>query len=189
MSRELSSGWSIPLAVTDVPHQGLDVTLAADEGVRKRLAELNNLANLSFVEAKLKVARRGREGLHVTGELRARATQSCVVTLEPFETEIVEPIDVEFAPEAPAPRSAEPGRRTGARAPEPLDESEGMEDLDAPDPIIDGKIDLGALATEFLTLGLDPYPRKPGVAFDEPEAPADRETPFSKLARLKTRLP
>ena len=28
------------------------------------------------------------------------------------------------------------------------------------------QIDLGALAAEFLALGLDPYPRKPGVAFD-----------------------
>ena len=34
---------------------------------------------------------------------------------------------------------------------------------DAPDPIVDGKIDLGALAAEFMILGLDPYPRKPGV--------------------------
>ncbi len=37
---------------------------------------------------------------------------------------------------------------------------------DPPDPIIDGKIDLGALAAEFFALGLDPYPRKPGVAVD-----------------------
>ena len=42
---------------------------------------------------------------------------------------------------------------------------------DAPDPIVDGKIDLGALAAEFLALGLDPYPRKPGVAFAPPRRP------------------
>ena len=31
---------------------------------------------------------------------------------------------------------------------------------DAPDPIVDGKVDLGALAAEFIALALDPYPRK-----------------------------
>lgn len=60
---------------------------------------------------------------------------------------------------------------------------------DPPDPITDGKIDLGTLASEFLTLGLDPYPRKPGVSFEPPgglgvDAAAD-ESPFSILRKLK----
>ena len=49
-------------------------------------------------------------------------------------------------------------------------------------------VDLGAIATEFLLLGIDPYPRKPGVVF---EALADDEydtaQPFSALAALKKR--
>jgi len=36
---------------------------------------------------------------------------------------------------------------------------------DPPDPIINGQIDLGALAAEFLVLNLDLYPRKPGATF------------------------
>ena len=41
--------------------------------------------------------------------------------------------------------------------------------------MIDGKIDLGALAAEFFALGLDPYPRKPGAEFvAPPEAAAPR---------------
>ena len=43
-----------------------------------------------------------------------------------------------------------------------------LADEDDPDPVIDGKIDLGALAAEFFALGLDPYPRKPGVEFVAP---------------------
>ncbi len=39
------------------------------------------------------------------------------------------------------------------------------EQPDPPDPIVNGRIDLGQLAAEFLALGLDPYPRKPGVEF------------------------
>ena len=40
----------------------------------------------------------------------------------------------------------------------------------SPIRVIDGKIDLGALAAEFFALGLDPYPRKPGAIFDEERA-------------------
>ena len=38
-----------------------------------------------------------------------------------------------------------------------------------PEPLIGGVVDLGALATEFLILGLDPYPRKPGAVFEPPQ--------------------
>ena len=43
-----------------------------------------------------------------------------------------------------------------------------LADEDDPDPVIDGKIDLGALTAEFFALGLDPYPRKPGAEFVAP---------------------
>ena len=55
-----------------------------------------------------------------------------------------------------------------------------------PEPLIDGRVDLGAIATEFLMLGIDPYPRKPDAAF-EPPAAADDDTahPFAALAALR----
>ena len=37
---------------------------------------------------------------------------------------------------------------------------------DAPEPLVGHVIDLGAIATGFLNLGLDPYPRRPDVVFD-----------------------
>ena len=57
-----------------------------------------------------------------------------------------------------------------------------MTDESDTDPIVDGKIDLGALAAEFFALGLDPYPRKPGVSFESPEEPEATVSPFSALA-------
>ena len=36
---------------------------------------------------------------------------------------------------------------------------------DAPEPLVGGVVDLGVVATEFLALGIDPYPRKSGVEF------------------------
>jgi hypothetical protein len=67
-----------------------------------------------------------------------------------------------------------------------------FEGEDLPDPIVAGRIDLGALVAEFLALGLDPYPRKPGVEFAEPQGAAHEpvgESPFAKLRGLKDILP
>lgn len=181
--------WSAPLVVMEVPPQGADIVLEADAAVREELARLNGLTALSSATAKLHATRRGREGLHVTGEVRARATQICVVSLEPFESEIVEPVDVEFEPSR-TPKPARAEERTSRRRREarpPLEEDEeDMDDLNAPDEIVDGKVDLGALASEFLTLGIDPYPRKPGVAFEEPKEKSASVSPFARLAERKS---
>ena len=47
------------------------------------------------------------------------------------------------------------------------------------------RIDLGALATEFLLIGIDPYPRKPDATFQAPEVEDDSTRPFAALAALK----
>ena len=57
-----------------------------------------------------------------------------------------------------------------------------------PDAIVDGKIDLGALAAEFLALGLDPYPRKPGASFESSELDLGSESigsPFDILKKMQ----
>jgi len=78
-----------------------------------------------------------------------------------------------FVPNAAFPESAP--RAVSAAA---LDEE--------PEPLVDGRIDLGAIATEFLVLGIDPHPRKRGVAFELPVVEADPDVhPFAALAALK----
>ena len=62
---------------------------------------------------------------------------------------------------------------------------QALETDDPPEAIRDGVIDLGAVATEFLLLGLDPYPRKPGAVFDAPPAGDPKSHPFAALAALK----
>ena len=88
--------------------------------------------------------------------------------------EIDEAVDVEFVP---APEVA--GARTDS-------EVVLTQSADEREPLVDGTVDLGALATEFLILGVDPYPRKAGAAFEAPRAPADDAGhPFAALAALK----
>ena len=56
---------------------------------------------------------------------------------------------------------------------------------DGPEPLIGGAVDLGAIAIEFLILGIDPYPRKPGAVFEASPAGDDPAKPFAALAALK----
>jgi hypothetical protein len=109
--------------------------------------------------------------------------QTCVVTLDPFPATIREPVDVVFAPEEVVARVESESARFA-------DESVDIADTpDPPDPIIGGYIDLGAVAAEFLTLGLDPYPRKPGATFDgsiAAHSDGRPESPFAMLERLKS---
>jgi hypothetical protein len=56
---------------------------------------------------------------------------------------------------------------------------------DPPEPIVNGTIDLGRVATDALFLAVDPYPRLPGAVF-EPEvvAPDPEDHPFAALKAL-----
>lgn len=178
--------FSRPLRVDDVPESGLDLKIVANEAERDRLVKADGLVDLAQLEADLHIVRRGKSGLRVTGEVRARVTQTCVVSLEPFETQTREAIDLAFVPQA---ESEEAYARAAAELAAAHDKAMALaEQPDPPDPIIDGKIDLGAICAEFFVLGLDPYPRKPGVLFVEP-APATEEdtpgSPFEMLQKLK----
>ncbi|HMK89644.1 MAG TPA: DUF177 domain-containing protein [Methylocystis sp.] len=169
--------FSRPLLVTQVPPEGLETTLRASDAECAALARENGIVSLSGLEARLRATRRGADGLSVSGVLRAKVRQTCVVTLETFDAEVEEPIEVSFAPPAEAPRSHPKAKRAD-------EDDMRFDDLaeDAPDPLIDGKIDLGAIVAEFLTLGLDPYPRRPGAIFVEPAPEGEKEGPFAGLA-------
>ncbi len=60
-------------------------------------------------------------------------------------------------------------------------------DMDTPDvtPVEGGKIDLGELATQYLILGLDPYPRQKEATFSDKVEDDSRPNPFSVLKKLK----
>lgn len=149
------------LAVATVPDTGLDIRVCADEAECATLAENYGLAAVQTFEAGFHVRKQGPKRYRVSGVLQALVTQTCCVSLEPFETHVSAPIEVEFAPvchhlgEAAIRKMTAGGAATFAGPQDP------------PDPIIGGQIDLGALAAEFLALNLDLYPRKPGVAFED----------------------
>jgi hypothetical protein len=173
MSQQIRSAWRVPLALVDVPEAGRHMELAADTPTRAAVARSIGVQDLRRLLASFTISRHGRDGLRIVGTVSAQVEQTCVVTLEPVESDVSEPVEVVFAPHTRADGVTD----TIREAPQ-----------DAPDPLINGVVDLGAVAIEFLTLGIDPYPRKAGAEFKAPDAGDEAPHPFAGLAALRGRL-
>jgi uncharacterized metal-binding protein YceD (DUF177 family) len=172
-----SDPWRVPVAVLQIPESGLHRELDADQAVRQAVADVAGLREVLSAHASLEVTPKGGGRFHVAGNVRARVGQTCVVTLDPIENEIDEPIDLIFAPPGQIPELADlvdDAAEATAETPDP------------PEPIVNGIIDLGRLATDALLLGIDPYPRKPDAVFEhEVTAPDPEDHPFAALKALK----
>jgi uncharacterized metal-binding protein YceD (DUF177 family) len=168
MSHSPPSPLSRPVDVGRLPRGRAEVTVEASPEECAALARTFDIPAVRDLVGRF-VLSGTLNRLTVTGTVEAVATQICTVTLEPFEVPVREPVEVVFSD---APPSEDEDEGTAENAPEP------------PDPIVNGRIDLGALAAEFLALGLDPYPRKPGVDF-EPVASGPESGPFDVLRRLQ----
>ena len=156
--------WSVPIIVDDIAETGLHMEIEAPAESRAAIAKLAALRELPQLSAFFDLTKQGA-GVHLSGQINARVGQTCVVTLEPIENEIDETVDLTYAP-------------PGACAPTTAGD-------EPPEPLNDGVIDLGAVATEFLILGIDPYPRKAGATFVAPPAGDEGPHPFAALESLK----
>jgi len=163
--------------VQDVTDAGMDVLIEAGTEERAALAAQDGLIKIDSLEAAFHLVYAGGGRINVSGEVKAKITQTCVITLEPFDTEIVEPVDIDFLP----PEALDKWLSERALLKDRPGAAE--DEADAPDEIVNGTIDLGALAAEFLVLALDPYPKKPGAEFkDTGTDPQDKDaSPFAAL--------
>jgi uncharacterized metal-binding protein YceD (DUF177 family) len=171
---------SRPIRVDEIKDSAQGETHAAQSELAAiaKLLELKGLERLNFI---YRLNRGAGHRLRLTGRLTASATQTCVVTLEPVEASLDVLVEAEFWP-------AELIEQLERSAEEPG----GPGQLDWPEPIVDGKIDLGPFIYETLATSLDPYPRKQGASFDwsqgEGEQGGAKESgPFAALAELKRR--
>ncbi len=155
-----------PIAVEATPDECADVAAMLD---------LKGVKSLS-VEAEIAPAGEGVWRVH--GGVTAKVVQSCVVTLAPVKAQVEEPFDRIFS------RFAEEDTA--------IDIDIEYDEDDPAEPLGEG-VDIGAIAVEALSLGLEPYPRAPGAAFEtvsatppgaEPLSP-EATKPFAGLASLK----
>ncbi|MAY95783.1 MAG: hypothetical protein CMH84_04490 [Nocardioides sp.] len=115
---------------------------------RAALAQRFGLLALDRLEAEFHLRREG-EGVAANGQLRATATQPCVVTGDPVPARIDEAFELHFLPET---ADGEPDAEIE------LSESECDTMF-----FTGGAIDLGEAAAETMALALDPYPRSEGA--------------------------
>jgi hypothetical protein len=162
--------WHVGVAAEDVPETGEHMALVADAETRHAITRMAGLRELPRLEANFDLLRQGSGGLRVTGRVSATVGQNCVVTLEPLQNEIEEDVDLLYMPAVVA------AATDGETPAEPK--------WDDPEPLIGGAVDLGVIATEFLILGIDPYPRKSGVVFEPSRDQKPDPGPFAALAGL-----
>lgn len=153
------------IEVARIPKLGSHEKLSADAKECQALAKRLQIPALHSLNAELKTKPWRGGGLKVSGELKADLDQESVVSLEVFRSTVVYEIERYFLN---VPANAE---------------IESDADID---PIENGVIDLGEVVAETLALELDPYPRKPGEAFESVVLDADdvepeKPNPFNVL--------
>lgn len=151
---------------------GLQRTLEPDQAARARIAKALDLQALDSFTADLELTP-SASGWTLSGRVRAEVVQTCGLTLEPLPATVDQRFSLGL---------------TEAAEPSEDDEIDITMDDDSPDPIEDGRIDLGQYAVEQLALALDPFPRKPGATFVQPPEPVEI-SPFAALKALQDRKP
>jgi uncharacterized metal-binding protein YceD (DUF177 family) len=160
----MTSEFYRPLSLDRVGLTGLDITVEASPSECSALAERMQIPKVLALSCAFHLIRESRDQILARGVLRARVTQTCVITLDEFDSPLQEVFQVRFVPS---------GEESDDIDPESDDEI----------PFEGNVIDLGEAAAEQLGLALDPYPRMPGAemppAGDEPD-----DHPFAALRRL-----
>jgi hypothetical protein len=155
----------VPLRM-DVPSTA--IRLEADAAERAAVAGFLELDRVDRLAVDGHLERTGA-GFLVQGIVHAEVLQTCVVTFDPVPARLSLPFRRML--------------RLGGGDPEPQEVDPLGEDVDELDA---AAVDLGVLAVEELSLGLDPYPRSPDAdaALARVERPDDG--PFAVLAQRRT---
>lgn len=166
--------------VANLPPRGREVGVALGASDRAALAADLGILDLPAAGLTGRLVPEGGADWRLAARIAASVVQRCVVTLDPVETRIDEPVDRLF--------------RAGPVAGDGEVVTEGGE-IEMPDETVEPlgrEIDLAAILVEEIALALPAYPRKDGVELDRTvfAAPGvapltDAELkPFAALGRL-----
>jgi uncharacterized metal-binding protein YceD (DUF177 family) len=169
------------IELATLPAGGIEREIEAEPAEREALARRFDLVALVALRAGIQIIpiRSGAAtGAQVTGSLTARVTQTCVVSLDPFETEVTESFRLDLLPS------------------DVLDDAgeAGLYHDDEVEPLEGDVLDIGELVAQYLSLALDPHPRRPGISFETAgEAPRKSgeiggSGPFAVLGDLRRKM-
>jgi uncharacterized metal-binding protein YceD (DUF177 family) len=188
------SEWSFPVEADTVVNHAKNYSLTPSVEQVKRLAQRLGVLGIKDLSADITLERDARSNaiIHAQGTVHGKLTQQCVVTLEPIVTQVEEEFEAWFAD--PEQAVSLTRVRHDREAKKGKGEKPVLDESEDPEAIIDGKIDLGELATQYLSLAIDPYPHKEGVQYEirdeatlAAETPEIRKNPFAALKDWKSR--
>lgn len=153
--------WSVLVDADKISVDAKSFHIEASKDERTDLARRYSIVSVDSAEADITLQKTRSGVIHALGSLRAKVTQSCVVTLEPVQTEIIEEFEGWFGDDSAAVSFAR--AKSDRDAKKANMEVEILEESVDPEPIHNGKVDIGELAAQHLSLSLEPYPHAPGV--------------------------
>lgn len=158
--------------ITEIPERALKRSRTASDSERIALSRALDLLSCDALEATYQITLVAGGGYRLEGGIDAAVTQACVVSLEPVAGRIAESFSVEFQREV---------QEDVATGDVPILAAVEVE------PLENERIDVGRIVYETLSAGLDPYPRKDGVAFGwtDTKAAEGAANPFAVLKKLK----
>jgi uncharacterized metal-binding protein YceD (DUF177 family) len=166
------------LKVDDIK-DGEEGLIEATPAEAKAIAAMLDLVAIDRLAFSYRLRRQGSARVGVAGALTAKVTQACVITLDPIQSALDVPVEIEFWPQALLEEFEQ--------------KSEGGDHAlhDWPEPILDGTVDLGTLVYETLATSLDPYPKREDAELSrrasEGSAQDEPKSPFAILSQLKSR--
>ena len=150
-----------PVALDRIGPRGLTVEVEAKPDELPAIAARLGILALASLQCVFDLRRVGATIVEAEGVLRAQVTETCVVSLDPFDHDVQERFTVHFVP---------PDAEDDNPDPEAVDQI----------PCSGGAADLGEAAVEQLALALDPFPRKPDAVLPD-EATEETPSPFAAL--------
>lgn len=183
---DMTTEWSFPVEV-ELIDDYKDFHIAPDTEEKEALASRLGLVSLDDLRADLRVENVAGK-FCVKGHIEAAVTQSCVVTLEPVKSSLAEDFEAWFVDRDKAISFVRARQEKLAR--QGQTELPVLEECEDPEPVVNGRIDLGEQVAQFLSLAIDPYPHAQGADYplqddDQGAIPDIRKNPFAALKDWK----
>ncbi len=189
-NKVMPSEWSYLFDTEELDENPVKLSIAPGDEENALLTKRLDILSLDALSADLTISRdKGSMIVRVQGSFAASVTQNCVVTTDPVRSEIKEEFKAWYADSEQAVSLAKVKRDKLVEAGQ--GELPVLNEKDDPEAIIEGKIDLGELVTQYLSLSINPYPHAEGAEFEvgddeKSDPPSDiRKNPFAALKDWK----
>lgn len=167
------------------------LSIEASEEQRASLKSRLDVQDIKSLTADLTLDKvQGGNTIHIVGTFTADIEQECVVSGDPVHTKLTEGFEAWYADYDSAIPLAKIRQdkiiEKGGR------EIKMPEEYESPEPFVDGKIDLGELVVQHLSLAINPYPHAEGVVYekgdDNIQKPVKLKNPFAGLKEWKDKF-